>query len=230
MTIQVLIPAKAILGLQTKTLDLTSPKRCSRCNTSSAPYFETHQLRYKADLIPNRQVDKRFRTNISFRLRLPVCEKCYQAGFTEAPESFTHDSTPLGIASRWRSLGIKIAALITGIGFILLMKVIPLPEDSPIFQYLWLIIIAASLLLFGIIFGLTALKIQSIKKHLGEFDYSSRFPRAVVYEAIETEKPDPSKPAIFLSLVNKEWAKECADNNGWKFESTDSQAEKEKRI
>jgi hypothetical protein len=51
--------------------------------------------------------------------------------------------------------------------------------------------------------------------------------RAVVYEAIEVEKPSAKKTAVFLHLSNENWAKECSDLNHWSCESSDSPSEKD---
>ncbi len=227
MTIQVSIPAKDILALEKDSLDLTAPRRCSRCDNPHAPFFETHPLRYRADLMPNRNVAHRYRINKSFRLRLPLCEKCYRASFIEDPETFTADKTRLGKIARLRSACIKIAAGIALIGFVLLMDILPLPAVLADIPFFWLYIILGGVALLALVFGATALLGRSIQRSLGPSDYNLRYPRAVAYETIETEKPSPSKTAIFLRLANETWATECAHANHWKYESTDLPSEKE---
>ncbi|MEA5078042.1 MAG: hypothetical protein VB013_05680 [Anaerolineaceae bacterium] len=223
MTLQVSIPAKAILELSNKSLELDFPPRCSRCNAPDAPFFESHPLHYRADLMPNRTVAHRYRINRSFSLRLPLCETCYRANFIEDPESLTADDTPLGKLARVRSACIKIAAGIALVGFVLLMGIIPLTT----LPFLWLYVILVGVGLLAIVFGATALMGKRMRSTLPGNDYNIRYPRAIVYEAIETEKPAPGKTAVFLRLKNETWARECAEKHHWKTGSTDSPSEKE---
>ncbi len=227
MTIKVLIPAKTILNLNEKTLDLIPPTRCSRCDAPNAKFFETHPLRYRADLMSNRTVAHRYRINKSFRLRLPLCERCYQASFAEDPESFIFDKTSLGKMAKIRSTAIKVAAGIALFGFVLLMGILPLPEPIASIPFFWLYVILVGVAILAIIFVLTASMGKTIQKKIGVSNYNYKYPRAMVYETIETEKPSPQKTAVFLHLANETWAKECAELNHWVFESSDSPSEKE---
>ena len=227
MTTKLLIPAKAITENKCPTLDLGYPARCSRCNAQPAAFLETHPLRYKADLVPNRTIDRKFRTNISFKLRLPLCETCYQVNFIENPDSVVHDQTPLGQFSRARSIGIKVASSVAGIAFILLMKIMPLQSVIAASPNLWLYFIAAALVLFAITFGSTFLKNQSIKSSLTSSDFKVKLHRAVAYETIQIETAQPDDPAVFVTLENDQWAKECAEKNGWELELTHSTLEKD---
>lgn len=227
MTLKVLIPAKTILELEGKTLDLVPPRRCSRCDAPDAPFFETHSLRYRADLIPNRNVAHRYRINKSLRLRLPLCAQCYRASFGEDPESFIFDATPLGRIARFRSAAIKVAAIIALAGFVLLMGLFPLPEVVTAIPFFWLYIILVAVGLLALVFALTAWVSRSLQKKTGISDYNQKYRRTVAYEAIETDKPSPKKTAVFLHLANEAWAKECADLHHWKYESPDSPSEKE---
>lgn len=223
MTLQVSIPAKAILELSSKILELDFPARCSRCNMPNAPFFETHPLHYRADLMPNRNVAHRYRINRSFSLRLPLCETCYRASFIEDPESFSADATPLGKLARVRSACIKIAAGIALVGFILLMDIVPVNT----IPFLWLYVILTGVGLLGIVFGATVLMSKRLRSTLPGSDYNIRYPRAIVYEAIETGKPAPNKTAVFLRIRNETWARECAEKHQWKIDSTDSPSVKE---
>lgn len=227
MTTKILIPAKAIIENRSATLDLAPPARCSRCNAQPANFFETHPLRYKAGMIRYSSINRKYRTNIAFRLRLPLCETCYQVNFLENPDSVDQDKTPLGEIAKWRSIGIKIAALIACFAFILLMKFIPLPAAVSSITYLWLYLIGLSSVLFAIVFGLTHIKNQNIKKRLASANFNVKLHRAIAYEAIQGEDAQPDNPAVFVTLENNAWAKDCADIYGWNFELTDSPSEKE---
>lgn len=223
MTPQVSIPAKTILEMSAKTLDLDFPARCSRCDAAKAPFFETHPLHYRADLMPNRNVAHRYRINKTFSLRLPLCETCYRASFIEDPESCTGDDTSLGKIARIRSACIKIAAAIALVGFVLLMDLLPISSVP----FLWLYVILTGVGLLAIVFGGTALYGRKLRKTLPFAAYNLRYPRAIVYEAIETEKPAPGKTAVFLRLTNENWAQECASHQHWKTQSTNSPSEKD---
>lgn len=225
MTLQVSIPAKTVLAITHKTLDLDFPSRCSRCDSPHAPFFETHPLHYRADLMPNRNVAHRYRINKNFSLRLPLCEACYHASFIEDPESCTGDATSFGKIARVRSVGIKIAAAIVLVGFVLLMDIVPASS----IPFLWLYVILVGVGLLGIVFGGTALFGGQLRKTLPTSDYTLRYPRAIVYEAIETENPAPGKTAVFMRLKNEPWAQECARYQNWKTNSTDSPSEKDNK-
>ena len=225
MTLQISIPAKTVLAINSKTLDLDFPARCSRCDAPRAPFFETHPLHYRADLMPNRNVAHRYRINKTFKLRLPLCETCYRASFMEDPESCTDDATSLGKIARIRSMCIKIAATIALVGFVLLMGILPASQ----IPFLWLYVILVGVGLLGIVFGGTAFYGRQIRKNLPITNYVIRYPRAIVYEAIETEKPGPGKTAVFLRLKNEGWAQDCANQQHWNISSTDSPSEKESK-
>ena len=218
MTTRISIPVKFISNHRKGTLDLAYPQRCSRCNGPLAPQFETHPLKYEAGLIRNRQFGKKFRSSIQVTLRIPLCDLCYLANFTENPDSCDQDKTELGVIAHWRSIGIIIGSAFALAAFILLMKIIPLPTENTWMRYLWLMIIGAALLIFALTFGMTELKNRQIRKYLSDHHYNFNLHRADAFVKMQLEDPQPEDEAIVLSLENDQWAEECAQDYEWRFE------------
>lgn len=227
MTCKIEIPFKTIKPLASGSLDLTNPKRCSRCNLSDAPYFETHILKYRGGIRPKQTFSRKFIHSISFRLRLPLCEKCYQKNFTEAPETMTRDAGPLAVAARYRSAGILSGSLIACVAFILLMKVVPLPATLTGINYLWLYPIALAALILCITYDLNWLKNRQIERELKTNNYDLQLHRAAVSARTQFEKPVDEDVAVVIELENDGWADECADFYGWISSASETQTEKD---
>ncbi len=221
------IPVKTIKALASGSLNLTNPQRCSRCNSSDTPRFETHVLRYQGGLRPNQTISRKFEHSISFRLRLPLCEECYQKNYTEAPETVTRDSGPLAVAARYRSAGIISGSLIASVAFILLMKVIPLPAALAGINYLWLYPIALAALIFCLTYGLAWFKNRHIEHALKKNNYDLQLHRAVVSARTQFEKPVDEDVAVVVELENDGWATECAVFYGWISSASETQTEKD---
>ena len=227
MTSQMFIPVKAISELESDTLDLTVPARCSRCNKTPAQYFEAHPLRFRAGMPRRTALIRKFSSDIVFRLRLPLCSECYAKNFTEAPETLTHDSGELGTLARWRAAGMLTASLIAGVAFILLMNLFPLPASLSEVTNFWLYPIGISVVIFMLTLGLTELKNRSLKKALHTAKYDIKLHRAYVIAATLPQTPDPAEIAVFVEMGNESWLKECADNHGWEYRVKENQPEKE---
>jgi len=228
MTSKIEIPLKAIRNLPSASLDLSTPNRCSRCNAVPAPYFETHPLKYQGGFIRTQIIRKVFHCSITFKLRLPLCEKCYQNNFVEAPETMTGDSGPLAVAARLRSTGILIGSLIACVGFILLMKVIPLPAILANITYLWLYPIALAALILEIIFILSSLKNRQIVNMLKKDNYDIQLHRAIVFAKTQYNKPAEEDTAVVIETKNDGWAMECAEINGWNSSALETQKKKDR--
>jgi hypothetical protein len=222
------IPARVVLENHSATLDLNFPARCSRCNAFPANYYETHQVKYEAGLINNRTFTKKFRTSKKISLRLPLCEACYQANFIENPDSCVKDQNKLGKIAHWHSVCFTTSSLVTGLAFILLMKVIPLPAEFPWLQFLWLMLIGMALLIFAISFGLLQLKNHQLRSSLKELNYDFQLHRAEVFAKMQKDDPQADDVAVTALLQNEDWAQECGDHYGWvceKIISNDEQLE-----
>jgi hypothetical protein len=218
MSVKVTIPAQVLLQNTSGKLDLNYPNRCSRCNDPRAEHFETHMLVYEAGLIPNRQFGKKFHSRIKFQVRLPLCEICAKADFIEAPESYESDPGRAGKLASWRSRGMNLGAVFAAAAFILLMKIIPLPESVPWLQYLWLILIGVGLVIFGLTFGRLELENQRLRTELEQAHYDSQMHRADVFGKAQIEDAQPNNAAATLRMENESWAQECANKNGWLIE------------
>jgi hypothetical protein len=225
MTTKISIPAKAVLENRSIMFDLVSPSRCSRCDAANAKQFESHPLKYEAGMIGVRQFTRKYRHNIKLRIRLPLCETCYQANFIEDPNTCSLDPNPLGKAARWMSIGIKAGSVVAGLAFILLMKVIPIPSTIPWIQSLWSILIGLALLIYAIVFGVTELTNRKLRLGLNERGYNARLHRAEIYVKMQLEDPQPEDEAVVINMQNDDWAEECAYNHGWIFEKVNSRSE-----
>lgn len=228
MTSKIEIPLKAIRNLSTASLDLITPNRCSRCNANPAPYFESHPLKYQGGYLRTQIIRKVFHYSITFKLRLPLCENCYQHNFIEAPETITKDTGPLAVAARLRSAGILIGSLIACVGFILLMKVIPLPAVLASITYLWLYPIALAALILEITYILTSLKNRHLENMLKKGNYDIQLHRAIVFASTQYNRPTEEDTAVVVELINDGWATECAKINGWKSSALETQKEKDR--
>ena len=227
MTSRINIPFKAIENLPSGSLDLVNPNRCSRCNSDSAPYFENHFLKYQGGYIRSHAFKKDFHSTVTFQLRLPICENCYQKNFIEAPETMKHDGGPLAGAARLRAAGIVTGSLVACVAFILLMKVIPLPAVLAAITYLWLYPIGLAALILGITYGLSAIKNQQIESMLKMNNFDIQLHRASVIAKVQFEKPMEDDTSVVVELNNDDWALECAKINGWKSSASETQIEKE---
>jgi hypothetical protein len=218
MSVKITIPARVLMQNTTGKLELSYPLRCSRCNAPRAEHRETHILTYEAGLILKRQFGKRFRSRIKFEVRLPLCETCAKADFIEAPESYESEAGRAGKLARWRSRGMNLGAAFAAAAFILLMKIIPLPESLPWLQYLWLMLIGVGLVIFGLTFGLLELENQRLRKELAQAQYDVTLHRADVFGKAQVEDAQPNDPAVTIQMENESWAQECAAKNGWPIE------------
>ena len=218
MTIILKIPAGYVMENKGKPVDLQPRDRCCRCNAEPASQFESHFVKYEAGINPTRQITNKFHIRVRVHLRLPVCESCYQANFIEDADSCKLDENDLGKIAKWRARAINIISVFTGIAFILLMKIIPLPANVMWLQYLWLILVGAALFFYGILFGLMELKNRKLREQLSQsgFDFSSR--RAEVFAVKQLENPNPEDVAVTVALKNEPWAEACAGHFGWEFE------------
>lgn len=227
MTTNFYIPVKAIRELPSARLDLLKPARCSRCNDPLAPYFETHNLKYRAGFVRNRTFSRKFQTIISLSLRLPLCEPCYQKNFIEAPETMDKDRNKIARSARWRSFGIGLASIFTGFAFILLMKIVSLPSLISPENDLWLYLIGIAVFIYGFTFGLVEVKNRQLKRSLLADNYDLSLHRATAEAALQAEPPNPEDIAVTIKLENDSWAGECASNYGWEYKLEQPQPEKE---
>lgn len=229
MTSRIEIPFRAIEDLEPGILDLIAPARCSRCGTQPAQFIETHPLKYQAGFIRSRTMFHKFKVEKSIRLQLPVCERCHQMDFTEAPESMLRGSDSYAVMARRRSAGIISASLIACTAFILLMKVIPLPTAPTWLGSLWIYLAAISVLGLLATNYFVSRENSKIKAQLHKNGYDMKLHRAAVTAKMQYARPAANDPAIVLQLENDSWASECAEKFGWQCTKLENHPEKEKR-
>ena len=221
MTTILKIPVHFVLENKEETLDLMPGVRCSRCDASPAAYFETHYVKYEAGMVNNRRITKNFRTSARVNLRLPLCESCYQKNFTEDPDSCRNDKNLFARIARWRKLGVNIGSVFAGAAFILLMKVVPLPENIPWLKFLWMILVLIAMIIYAITFGLMELKNRHLLGQLREKKFDFSLKRAEVFAVRQMEDPEPDDVAVTVAVRNDAWAYECAGQYDWSCDVLD---------
>ena len=219
MSTRFFIPAGAVIENKSGKLDLVFPPRCSRCDAAEAPRFETHTLKYQAGMVRRSSFRTQFRTTVKFDLRLPLCEACYGANFIEDPDSCVHDQTLLGKYARRRSAGILGASIVAGAAFLLLMKIIPLPET-----WLWLILMGAALLAYALTLADSARQNRQIRAELKRKKPGEQLYRAEITAKMQLDDPQNQDTAVTATLQNEQWAEECAAHYGWICELTQLEA------
>jgi membrane protein implicated in regulation of membrane protease activity len=228
MTSRIEIPFSAIEDLDPAVLDLGIPARCSRCNTHPALFIETHPLKYQAGFTRSRTMFHRFKVEMSIRLQLPICERCHQKDFTEAPDSMLHGSDMYAGMARRRSAGIISASLIACAAFILLMKIIPLPPVPSWLGSLWIYLAAVSVLVLLATNFFVSRENNKIKAQLQKNGYDLKLHRADVTAKMQYERQAAGDTAIVMQLENDSWAADCAEKFGWNCLMLENHPEKEK--
>ena len=212
MQYKIVIPASAILAQKDAILRLDHPGSCSRCDRTPAALYETHQLKMRAGLKPNPLPGIRYKLNHNYKLRIPLCERCYRQDYLQSPETLAGDDTRLGQLSSMQNFLRTLGSLSAAIGLLLLTPLVP-----PAIGFLavlktgWWVNLAA-----GLVLVLTALLSQTIAKKslLKALEKESEFYRELVRAEVRTpifsDPADLSQVALEIRMNNVEWARQCA--------------------
>jgi hypothetical protein len=219
MPLKILIPAGEVRNYQGKPLVLENDNRCSRCNQSPANFFEVHRLHYRVGLIRGLPYNKKYRISKDYRLKLQICETCYQSDYLTHPELLDRNNSQLARIASFHSLAWTIGSLLAACGFLLLTPIIPQNGVLGTIKQLWQVPVVLGVLVLFLTW-LSQRKYQN--KVLHEIEKSNPgfqpLPRAEVHANVLNDESDTSVTALEIILKNETWAEACARNNNWKFE------------
>ncbi len=219
MQYKIVIPASAILAQKDAILRLDHPGSCSRCDRTPAALYESHQLKVRAGLKPNPLPGIRYKLNHNYKLRIPLCERCYRQDYLQSPETLAGDDTRLGQLSSMQNFLRTLGSLSAAIGLLLLTPLVPAIGFLAVLKTGWWVNLAA-----GLVLVLTALLSQTIaKKSLlkaleKEGEFNRELVRAEVRTPIFTDPADLSQVALEIRMYNVEWARQCAAHYQFGFE------------
>ncbi|MDP3449153.1 MAG: hypothetical protein Q8R87_01130 [Anaerolineaceae bacterium] len=218
MPVKILIPASEVKDRQGNPLVLENEQCCSRCNQSPAGFYEIHRLHYRIGFKHNHLYGKKYRISKSYRLKISVCETCFQSDFLTHPDLLDHNNSPLAKIARSHSIAWTVGGLLAASGFLLLTPFIPANEILSTIKQMWQVPVTIGVLVLFLTW-INQRKYQS--KVLSEIEksYSGFRPlaRAEVHTYVLQNEDDLSATALEIILQNDLWAEACARNNQWKF-------------
>ena len=152
MPLKIVIPARIILEQKDGILRLDQPLACSRCGRTPADNFESHRLKLRAGLKHDPLPGRRYKLDHNYTLKIPLCARCYQMNYLEAPETLTGDANSLGRLSQLQNLLRTLGGVIAALGLLLLTPFIPAITSLAAVKSHWWIPMAAGvgLVLLGL--------------------------------------------------------------------------------
>ena len=225
MTVKISIPAGEIIKLKHDPLVLENAKRCSRCDTSPADYYEVHRLFFQAGQKKYRRFGRKYEIDQDYRLKINICETCYQTDFLTHPETLDRNGSTLGRIVRFHSITWMLGALMAGIGFLLLTPIVPDTAAFHPIKSFWQFPVAMGAVVL-LLTWLSQKKYQTQtmraleKKKPGFF----RKTRAMTKTPILESNQDLSSTALEITMDNELWAEQVAAIHGWSIEKTASSA------
>ena len=219
MPILISIPASEIVGLKKKVLVLDSSGSCSRCGAKPTDFYEVHRLNYRVGEHKNRLVGSKWRKSYEYRLKIAICETCYQSDFLTHPELLDHNGSQLSRIARLHSFSWTFGALITGLGFVLLT---PIVSETAFFQplrALWQLPVGLGVLVL-LLTWFSQRKYQNKVLHELEKINLHFMPhsRAEVNSIKLDTEEDLSKIVLQIKMENEAWAEQVATARGWVYE------------
>ena len=211
MPLKIVIPASVILQQKDGILRLEHPVTCSRCGQTPADYFESHRLKLRAGLKHNPLPGRRYKLDHNYILKIPLCARCYQLNFLEAPETHTGDSNSLGRLSQLQNLLRTLGGIIAALALLLLTPFVPATAAFATMKAQWWIPMTAGvgLVLLGLYSQVTAqMKVRRALEATGELDLT--LTRAEVRTPLYAAPEDLNQVALEIRVENERWAQECA--------------------
>lgn len=211
MSIKITVPYKTIAGLNGQDLEVHLPARCSRCGAVPANFYATHSASFQADRIKHRQIGRKYRIRIKYRLRLPLCENCYRADFLLSPDDCAKDDTLQGKIAHRFSIGLSIGAAFAAVGFLMETGLIPETASTAVFKSFWWLPAGIGLLIVAVVWFLQHREQEKIRAELEakKFDFS-RSTRAELRSAILETQPKDDDTVLEVILPDETWANEFA--------------------
>ena len=216
MPVKILVPFKTVSEVAGSTLVINHPNRCSICGNESANYFETHRLPLRAGRKRPGLYRAKYQINKKYRLKIKVCETCYQAGYLTDPDAFDHDPTPLGRLARLISTGYMIGAIIAAAGLLFLSGLLPDAGLSGEFEKYWKFLAGIGLLIIVGMWLLQKQRQNKIRTELLAKGLNLQKPyRADIFTPVVETIDDPKAVALTIGFANDQWAQDCAKHFGW---------------
>ncbi len=219
MSVLISIPAGEIAQFKKVALVLESSGTCSRCGSKPANFFEVHRLNYRVGEHKYRLVGKKYRKSYEYRLKIAVCETCYQSDFLTHPELLDRNGSQLSQIARLHSFSWTFGALITGLGFVLLTPIIPEIAFFEPLRTIWQLPVVLGVLML-LLTWFSQRKYQNRVLHDLEKKSNKFMPHSRVEVkpiTLDTED-DLSKTALQIKMENENWAEMVAAAHGWAFE------------
>ena len=219
MSVKIKIPASELIGLKHDPLCLELAGRCSRCDHSPANFYEVNRLNFRVGEKPYRIAGKKYQISQEYRLKIAICETCYQSDFLTHPDLLDRNGSWLSRIARFHSIIWSVGGFLAAIGFLFLTPFIP---DSAFFKpikEMWQIpVLMGVLILF--LNWLSQRKYQNQVLHTLEkssSDFRSH-PRAEVKTYSLENTQDLSRIALDITFNKEPWAIEVAEKRHWAFE------------
>jgi len=223
MPVKITVPAKTIKELIENTLMLENAQRCSRCGRSPASFFEVHKAYYRVGKLPNRLYGKKFKFSKSFKLKIGICETCYQTDYLTHPDRLDRNGSSLAKISSFHSATWMIGVLLAAFGFILLTPIVPEIGVLTTLKQSWQIPVGVGVIVL-LLTWLSQKKYQN--KVLQELETSApgfmKRSRASITTLVLENETDLSMPALEVSFENEDWAVELAEVHHWQHIRVDA--------
>lgn len=221
MSVKISIPASELIELKKDPLILKLGQRCSRCDQSPAEFYEIHRISLHIGAKKNRLVSKKYDISRSFKLKINVCETCYQSDFLSHPEKLDRNGSRLSRIALFHSVTWALGGFFAGCGFLLLTPLVPDTGVLQSIKSIWQIPILVGILVL-LLTWFSQKKYQN--KVLQELERSTpNFhprKRAEVNAPILESSKDLSITALEITMENEPWAMETAKSHGWMYETT----------
>jgi hypothetical protein len=223
MSVKILIPASEIVGLNKSPLVLEVADRCSRCDRTPAKFYEVHHLFCRVKHKPNRMFGKKYDLSKEYKLKIKICESCYQTDYLTHPDALDRNNSALGRIAKFHSVAWTLGALLAAFGFLLLTPLIPETGILQPLKSIWRIPVAVSVVVLFLTW-LSQRKYQNqTLRALEKSDpgYQAHL-RAEALTPILEDMNDLSSPSLVIKMENESWAVEAATKHGWTYQNIDA--------
>ena len=226
MSIKIKIPASEITSLKKEALVLENGKRCSRCEGSPTCHYEMHRSKYNVGLKKNRIFENKFQISKSYRIKLAICETCYQSDFLSNPDLLDLDGSPLAKIVQFHNTTRMLGGLLAGLGFLLLTPFIPETDFLTPIKHIWQLPVVIGV----IVLLLTWLSQRKFHNRvLAEFEIKhpgiDSYPRAEITTHVLDSEQELSTVPLEINMANESWAIEVAEAHNWAYETISSKSE-----
>lgn len=218
MSIKISVPLESVQSAVNDALVLDHPDRCSRCGAQPAEFYETHLLRLRIGAKKPGLYRQSFRINQPYRLRIRICQTCYQADFVTGVENLEHDQTSSGRLARIYARLYTIGAIIACAGLLLMTDIIPNTSALGAIKQAWFSLVAiGGAFVLGVWLHMRHRQSQLLARLNASGVDLAHCPRTEVRTPILPDENDPAAIPLELRFQDEQWAKECADYYHWTY-------------